>query len=157
MTAYFFYTSALVKYYHTEACSDVVLRVMHEPDARHYMSRLGVVETMSAFALKVRTSKVRTSEIDQSDFAPLRRRFLRDISLEHYHTMHLTTGHYQEAVRLIATYVQRPLRALDALLLSSALDLVRLGMLDRFVCADARLCEMAAAEHLAVLNPMRES
>jgi hypothetical protein len=45
------------------------------------------------------------------------------------------------------------LRSLDALQLASAIKLKRLGRLDYFVAADRVLCEVAALEGLAVINP----
>jgi hypothetical protein len=49
---------------------------------------------------------------------------------------------------------RRPLRGFDAIHLGSALMLAReLGEPIRFVAADARLLEAAAAENLLVMNP----
>ena len=45
------------------------------------------------------------------------------------------------------------LRTLDALQLAVALALSHQGMIDHFVCADYRLCEMAIVEGLSVINP----
>jgi predicted nucleic acid-binding protein len=44
MASYFLDSSALVKYYHTEAGSTEVNRLIHELNARHYISRLIAVE-----------------------------------------------------------------------------------------------------------------
>jgi hypothetical protein len=48
-------TSALVKYYHREEGTQEVTRIIEEPDSRHSISRLSLVETVSAFAVKFRT------------------------------------------------------------------------------------------------------
>ena len=47
-------TSALVKYYHPEEGTQEVTRIIEEPMSRHYISRLNLVETVSAFAVKFR-------------------------------------------------------------------------------------------------------
>jgi len=49
MTDYFMDTSALVKYYHPEDGTQAVTRLIEEPTSRHYISRLSLVETLSAF------------------------------------------------------------------------------------------------------------
>jgi predicted nucleic acid-binding protein len=63
-------TSALVKYYHPEEGTQEVTRIIEEPDSRHSISRLSLVETVSAF-----TVKYRTGDIDEQGFEALRRRF----------------------------------------------------------------------------------
>jgi hypothetical protein len=47
----------------------------------------------------------------------------------------------------------RQIRALDAVQLAVALLMHRVTPLDHFVCADQRLCDVAALEGLAVVNP----
>src|SRR5262245_31325941 len=49
--------------------------------------------------------------------------------------------------------LNRCLRTLDALQLAVALGLHGASPLDAFVCADANLCHVAAAEGLVVVNP----
>jgi len=66
----FFDTSALVKYYHPEDGTQEVIQIIEEPGARHYISRLSLVEMVSAFA-----GKFRLGHIDEQGFADLRRRF----------------------------------------------------------------------------------
>ena len=67
MARYFFDTSALVKHYHAEAGTNVVDRVIDEPEAELIIARLTLVETTSVFAIKVRTG-----EFDAAEFARLR-------------------------------------------------------------------------------------
>jgi hypothetical protein len=63
--------------------------------------------------------------------------------------------HYRDAERLVHVHgTSRPLRTLDALQLSIALDLHKQKRIDTFVCADAILCEFAALEGLATINPL---
>ena len=148
MASYFLDSSALVKYYHTEAGSAEVMRLVQEPNARHFISRLITVEIVSAFAIKTRTG-----DLDESDFLPLLRRFLRDVARRQFQMLRVMNAHYEAAVELIEKYVQRRFRTLDALHLSVALDLRRRGMLDQFVCADESLCSVAIDEGLVTLNP----
>jgi len=151
MATYFIDTSALVKYDHAEDGTQEVTRLLEEPAARHYISRLSLVETVSAFAVKCRMRHIEEREFD----AP-RRRFYHDIGQGHFRMLPVTAAGYQEATELIARHVQRRLRTLDALQLAVALALAHRGMIDRFVCADQLLCEAAMAEGLMVINPSRE-
>jgi len=65
MANYFLDSSALVKYYHTETGSAEVNRLIHELNARHYISWLITVEVASAFAVKTRTR-----DLDERAFIP---------------------------------------------------------------------------------------
>jgi predicted nucleic acid-binding protein len=49
----------------------------------------------------------------------------------------------------------RQVRTLDAIQLAVALQTNLATPVDRFVCADRRLCEVAALEGLAVIDPER--
>jgi uncharacterized protein len=150
MANYFIDTSALVKYYHAEDGTQEVTRLLEEPAARHYISRLSLVETVSAFAVKCRMR-----HIDEREFDALRRRFYYDIAQGRVRMLPVTVARYQDATELIARHVQSRLRTLDALQLTMALALAHRGMIDCFVCADQRLCEVAMAEGLIVINPSR--
>jgi len=140
-------TSALVKYYHPEDGTPEVTRIV-EDSSFLYISRLSLVETVSAFAVKFRTG-----HIDEQELNELRRRFYYDIGQGHFRIMPLTTLRYQEATQLIERHVRSRLRTLDALQLTVALTLSQRGMIDHLVCADQTLCEIAMAEGLAVINP----
>lgn len=148
MASYVFDTSALVKYYHVEAGTPEVVRFIQEPNTRHFISRLTVVEVPSAFAIKVRMG-----ELAAPNFQRLRQRFLNDVAQGRFRAMPLWQRHYQEAGRLIAKYFQRRFRTLDALQLAVALDLHRRDVVEPFVCADEPLCAVASEEGLTVLNP----
>jgi predicted nucleic acid-binding protein len=151
MAHYFIDTSALVKYYHAEDGTREVTRLLEELDARHHISRLSLVETVSAFA-----SKCRMRHIDEREFDALRRRFYHDIGQGRFRMLPITAAGYQDATQLIARHVQSRLRTLDALQLAVALRLAHRGMIDHFVCADQLLCEAAMAEGLMVINPSRQ-
>ena len=105
-------------------------------------------ETVSAFAVKFRLG-----HIDEQGFADLRRRFYHDIGQSRFRIMPVTTSRYQVAMQLIEKHFRIRLRTLDALQLAVALALSHQGMIDHFVCADYRLCEMAIVEGLSVINP----
>jgi predicted nucleic acid-binding protein len=113
-----------------------------------YISRLITVEVASAFAVKTRTG-----ELDERDFVPLLRRFLRDVAQRQFQALRMTNAHYEAAVELLEKYVQRRLRTLDALHLAVASDLRRRGILDHFVCADESLCSITTEEGLSTLTP----
>jgi hypothetical protein len=125
-----------------------VTRCLEEPGTRHYLSRLSLVETVSAFAVKFRLR-----QIDDQGFDDLRRRFYHDIGQGRFRVMPITTARYQEATQLIDRHVRIGLRTLDAIQLAVALALSHQGVIDQFVCADQRLCDTAIAEGLSVTNP----
>ena len=141
-------TSALVKYYHPEDGTQEVTRIIAEPDSRHAISRLSLVETVSAFAVKVRTG-----DIDEQGFEALRRRFYYDIGQRLFRIMPVTTSRYQEATQLLEKHFQIRLRTLDALQLSVALALSRQDIIEHCVYADRRLSETAREEGLSVIRP----
>jgi predicted nucleic acid-binding protein len=146
---YFFDTSALGKNYHVEAGTEEVERLLALPQARHFISRLSIVEVQSVFA-----GKVRTRVIADADFQLLRRRFLTDVTRRQFSVVRMTGAHYQEAERLIRAHaLERSLRTLDALQLAVALDVHRRVGLDHFVCADRNLCVVARLVGLPVINP----
>jgi PIN domain-containing protein len=149
MANYFLDTSALGKNYHIEIGTAEIERLLKEPNARHFISRLTLIEIQSVFA-----GKVRMGVITESDFQLLRRRFLTDVTKGQLQVIRMTGFHYQEAERLLKKHAtSRGLRTLDALQLSVALDLRRRGTLDHFVCADRNFCIVAALEGLSLINP----
>lgn len=154
MPVYFFDSSALVKWYRPEAGSDVVERLLTEPAAQHYISRLAVVEVQRVFSRRVRDREITEQELDS-----LRDRLYGDLGQRLFQVRKLRDFHYHNAVRLVRKYAppqQTPLlRTLDAIHLVSALDLHNRQPIDFFVSADGDLCKVAEAEQLNVLNPER--
>jgi hypothetical protein len=72
---------------------------------------------------------------------------------EHF-VVQVTPADFQQAQQLLVRHATtRSLRTLDALQLAVARALHAIAPLDDFICADANLCLIAAAEGLAVLNP----
>ena len=82
MARSFLDTSALVKYYHPEEGTGEVTQFVQERNARHYISRLGIVEAQHAFAIKLRTG-----DITERVLAGRRQRLLRDIAQGLFHSM----------------------------------------------------------------------
>lgn len=149
MGRYFLDTSALVKLYHPEAGTPEVRALLDEPDGEPLISRLAAVEILSAFAIKVRTG-----ELTSRDFGRLRGLFLADVKRRTFTPIRILNAHFEIAAELIGKHgTSRQLRTLDALQLAVALRTHATMPLDGFVCADQRLCDMAAAEGLATANP----
>src|SRR4051794_8870807 len=149
MDRYFFDTSALVKHYHVEVGTPKVRAILAEPGAEQLIARLTTVEILSGFA-----SKVRTGVLSIPDFRRLRSLFLADVKRRLLKPVRILNAHYQLAGDLIGAHgMTRQLRTLDALQLAVALRMHRVTLIDHFVSADQRLCDVAGLEGLAVINP----
>jgi len=149
MADHFFDTSAAVKHYWAEAGPARVDALLADPGSRHFLSALGVVELHSVFA-----RLVRTGQISVADFHAVRGRFLADIASGLWQVVQVTGADFQRAQQLLVQHgLTRGHRTLDALQLAVALGLHAASPLDDFVCADAILGQVAAAEGLTVLNP----
>ncbi len=149
MAAYFFDTSALVKYYHTELGSDRVNAIFAEPGRVVRVSSLGVLEAQSVFAMKVRSG-----ELEPGVAGLFRARLMLDIAAGSLETYRITSDHFREAERLIGHYAHsQRLRTLDALQLAVALDLKNLNLADFFVAADKALLDTAIAAGFPSINP----
>src|SRR5437870_5525239 len=66
MTRYFVDTSALVKRYHIEPGSQAVAAIFAERAASFCVSRLAMVESVSAFSLKVRTGEIPLAQLSSA-------------------------------------------------------------------------------------------
>jgi hypothetical protein len=120
-----------------------------EAGSEFLISRLATVEMLSGFA-----GKVRTGVFSSSDFGILRRRFLGDVERRLVRPIRILNFHYQLAGKLIGKHaMSHQLRTLDAIQLAVALHYHQLVPLDHFVCADQRLCDVAALEGLAIIKP----
>jgi hypothetical protein len=145
----FFDTSAVVKRYRVEMGTVPVDSFLAEAGSRHFISALGVVEWHSVF-----TRLARTGQITATDFHLARGRFLADIATGLWQVWPVIDAHFHHAQQMLVQYgLSRGLRTLDALQLAVALGLHGTTPLDAFVCADANLCHIAAAESLSVVNP----
>jgi uncharacterized protein len=149
MPRYFLDSSALIKYYHNEAGSPEVGRILGEAHSEYIIARLTWAEILSGLA-----KKVRTGVIPPSDYGNLERRFRADVRQRLLRPVRMLNAHVTTAGDLIGTHgLVRQLRALDAIQLAVALRVHRATPIDHFVCADQRLCDVAALEGLAVINP----
>jgi predicted nucleic acid-binding protein len=149
MSDHFLDTSAVVKHYHQEAGTPKVDALWANPTARLFISRLGVVETVSVFA-----KLVRSGQVSPVDFGLLRQRFVADLRQLRPTIVRVLVSHFQEADRLLQNHgLTHALYALDAIQLAVALDLRHRGMLDELVTADRVLLTVAALEGLTVVNP----
>jgi predicted nucleic acid-binding protein len=145
----FFDTSAAVKHYRVEVGTGKVDKFLAEAGARHLLSALSVVELHSVLA-----RLVRMGQITAADFHLARGRFLADIAAGLWQIVALLDTHFHRAQQLLAHHgLSHSLRTLDALQLAVALDLHGSAPLAAFVCADANLCLVAAAEGLTIANP----
>lgn len=123
--------------------------MLADPGARHFISRLTVVEIQSVLG-----KKARTGLITPTDFQLLSRRFRGDVRRRKFQVVRLTNTHFQAAEQLLRRLAPtQNLRTLDALQLAVALDLHDQALVTQFVCADQSLCFLAAAEGLPVTNP----
>jgi len=154
MAVYFLDSSAIVKHYHAEVGTAEVDRVLSEPNSRHFIALLAVVEVQSAFVGKAREGHISLTELDA-----VRQQFLDDITQRRFQVVRMTDFHYRAAARLMRQYGPLPgqprLRTLDALQLAVALEVQQQTQLDFFVSADDDLCSAAESEKLVVLNPTR--
>jgi len=149
MSDHFLDTSALVKHYHSELGTPKMDVLWNTSGARLFVSRLGVVETVSTFA-----KKVRSGAISAADFHLLRRGFFADLRRRRPAIIRVLVRHYQDADRLLQNYgLVHSLHTLDAIQFAVALDLHRKAVSAELVTADHVLLAVAPLEGLTVNNP----
>jgi predicted nucleic acid-binding protein len=149
LTDYFLDSSALAKLYHDESGTQRVEAIALTPGNRISIARLATIELPSSFAIRVRSHLLTRA----AGFISLQV-FQRDLISNRFHVGPVSEGDFALAAALIERYgLEHRLRSLDALQLASAIKLKRLGRLDYFVAADRVLCEVAALEGLALINP----
>jgi predicted nucleic acid-binding protein len=152
LAGYFFDSSALVKLYHPEPGTPLVDRIVNSHVNLVRLSRLSVAEMISAFAIKARTKS-----INQEDARALVRRFRGDLTRGKFEVFEIGESTFALAESLVERYAfEMQLRALDALQLAVALELQEAHLMDHFVTADIVLDEVARAEGLAIINPLRD-
>ncbi len=76
MALYFFDTSALGKYYHSELGSDRVASIMTQLDRKVLISKLGLIEIQSVLAIKLRSG-----QISQDEASLQRARLVGDVAV----------------------------------------------------------------------------
>ena len=142
-------TSALAKLYQVETGTPRIDSISQNALSRIGISRLTVVEMRSSFALKVRSGA-----FTKSEGMILIQRFVRDVSSNRFEISRAADSDFEAAGRLLERYgFDLRLRTLDAIQLAVAVKRALGGRLDYFVAADRVLCEVAALEGLAVINP----
>jgi predicted nucleic acid-binding protein len=152
VTGYFLDTSAFAKLYHREAGSEFVIGLAERRAARLVVSHFALVEMESVLAIKERTGQIDASAVH---FA--RRRLRSDIRGNRIAVEPvLSTQHLWSARDLLIRFGGSDgLRTLDALQLTSALYLYRLGRIEVIVSADRRLCQVAANCGCPSVDPTR--
>jgi hypothetical protein len=149
LATYFFDSSALAKYYHPEVGSAQVQEIFREPGRRIIISHLTVIEIRSMIA-----GKVRSGVLTQIEGARVADHFKADVAAGVIDVFAISVFDYRRAEDLIARHgFKHRLRSLDALQLGVALDLHDQEISETMVAADVVLCEVAAREGLAVVNP----
>ena len=140
-------TSALIKrYIDEEGTAQVIALTEGSVSARVIILDVALLESRSAVRRRQREGDISDSDAD---------RILKQIEEDASSSFLFqpsTSAVMEEAARLIDRH---PLRTYDALQLAGCL-VARRGVAEplTFVCADARLCDVAGLEGLTVLNPM---
>ncbi len=149
MNTYFLDTNALVKRYHREEGTDLIDRLFSESDVNFVISDISIIEFYSAIALKVRTG-----EIDESNFISLRKLFAQDIKNKIYKIAEFAESEKKESVNLLLKHGKnRSLKTLDAIQLAVMKSLKQKRI--KAVCADEKFCKVISLEGFEVLNPIR--
>jgi predicted nucleic acid-binding protein len=113
------------------------------------ISTLAEVEIRSAFAISVRSTI-----LSRVEGLLLMQQFREDITSDRFDVSPVLDADFKNAGRLMEHHAfSHRLRTLDALQLAVALKLRNAGKLDYFVTGDKVLCEVAALEGIAVINP----
>jgi uncharacterized protein len=147
----YFDTSALVKQYVTELGSSWVLALVDSPDSPViFTSRLTVIETICAFARRLREG---TLSLDRSTKAETL--FIYNVAYR-YSILDLTITAVDHACQLAKRH---PLRAYDAIQLATAWlsnqELIHSGRLPlTFISSDRNLLTVAKSEGLLTENPL---
>lgn len=153
MRRYFFDTSALVKRYHTEAGTQAVDAIFSETGATFYVSRLALVESVSALCFNVRSGNFAASRLTIA-----RKALWGDVRRGTLSVSRLLIRHLDFAQTLLLRHgPARRLRSFDAIHLGVAVDLLRQQRIDMFVSTDSTQCEIAALEGLPTINPLAPS
>lgn len=109
-----------------------------------------MLETQSAFALKVRTG-----EITEQLLVGLRARLRADVIQRKLFVVRVLRRHYDRADKLLQTYGPTiRLRTLDALHLAIALDLKSQSRVQNLITADNAMITVGTNEGLAIINPL---
>ena len=141
-------TSALVKFFHDELGSDLVTKLLLDPDNEIWMLDLARVEFLSALFRRRRNNEINDQQltIAISGFEEEWNRF---------HIEPMNPAVVKEAEDLIKRYGEHcGLRTLDAL---HGAAFVLVGEIDwAFVASDKALCSVIAQIGYQTINPMKD-
>ena len=127
----------------------MLILLFADESATHTVSRLGAVELLSAFMIKVRMGSVSASTVQAASA-----NFKSDQAGRIIRVLRMRGKHFRRAETLLSPYgVQLGLRTLDALQSGVALELRQQRQLTHIVAADVGFCSVARAEGFAVINP----
>jgi hypothetical protein len=140
-------SSALVKRYTEEAGTDFVKSIL-ATNGLITTSKLTYPEILSALM-----RKVRSGEIEKKTVHGIVDKFDKD--WDHM----LVLDFHNDLLPIVKNLIEKhPLKAADAIHLSSALWLKLSSMVDvTFIASDSNLLKAAAAEKLQVMNPLDEA
>lgn len=143
---YFLDTSVLLKRYHLEEGSKIVIDLFEDEENTLVICSLSLAETISALN-KRRNRK----DISNEDFNTARFKFFLDHSMGRLGIIDIHRSHIIQASELL---LHHNLSANDALILTCALTIQPESPI--FVCSDVRSGLLRAAEdcHLSTLNPL---
>jgi len=143
----YFDSSALVKRYTEEAGTDFVKSIL-ATNGLITTSKLTYPEILSALM-----RKVRSGEIEKKTVHGIVDKFDKD--WDHM----LVLDFHNDLLPIVKNLIEKhPLKAADAIHLSSALWLKLSSMVDvTFIASDSNLLKAAAAEKLQVMNPLDEA
>ena len=145
---FFFDTSALIKRYLHEKGSAHIRRLLQTGGAIFYQTFIAPVEITSGLYRRHREGQISIEQLSV---------LLRSCAA-HSHREYLLVPYSESLTDMAAALISRhPLRALDAIQLTSALQLSRSLPAGTppliFLSADGRLVRIARQEHLQVENP----
>lgn len=141
-------TSALVKLYHYENSSESIRNILEvkKNDLFITISKLSTIEIHSAFL-----KKIRTNEIGLEDAISVLDYFKLDI--EKFNIIPFNDILIDISINLLLRYSEKNnLRSLDSLQLASAIFSNFNSKIDKFICCDKELLEIAK-NYFEIINP----
>ncbi len=139
-------TSALVKLFQEEEGSYFVEGLVNDPNNQIWVLELAQIEFLSCIY-----RRYRENEITEEDLETVIRSFNDQIS--EFTVECLGPSIFREAAQLMGEYgKEHGLRALDSLQLAACRLLYDSNWL--FICADLKLCDVAALCAISVVNPI---
>ena len=141
---YYFDTSSLVKLYHNESGTSVVMKLFESDDIEAMISEITILEFYSTIY-----KKIRTKEINDKTAQKVLKNFNNDS--EYFNIINITTELIYSAKQLIQKYGESGLRTLDSIQFASALKVK--NEINEVICCDLGLIKLLKKEFINVLNP----